>query len=150
MILYSIGELAKALEGAGGCVSAAARQLGISRQAVYNRIKTSDRLQDVIWEARERTLDSAEECIRQAIEKGDVPAARFVLQQLGRHRGYGINRMELTGKDGEALELKPIHAPPRPATYEDWARQIGREPVHATAERVDDDSSTQQDAARER
>jgi len=81
-------QIATALKDARGLVAVAARKLGITRQTIYNRRKTSEVIEDAITEAREFTTDVAEAKLFQAIESGEAWAVCFYLKCQGKGRGY--------------------------------------------------------------
>lgn len=91
-------QIAHALRDARGLIAVAARKLGITRQTIYNRRKTSEVIEDAITEAREFTTDVAEAKLFQAIESGEAWAVCFYLKCQGKDRGY-TERVEqdLTG-----------------------------------------------------
>ena len=72
-----------------GLVSCAARELGVSRQAIHYRMLQSDHLRTVCCEAREEVLDYCESAIIAAIKSGDVKTSQWYLDRVGRMRGYG-------------------------------------------------------------
>jgi hypothetical protein len=93
-------ELALALEQHRGFVSFTAKSLGISFQALYNRISKSPRLQQVRKAVEEAFLDCAENNIVTAVIQGkDLRTSQYVMSTKGRHRGY-VERTEVTGADG--------------------------------------------------
>jgi len=92
------------LQKTGGLISLAARELGISRQAIHKRIADDDSLREELNEIREVDLDIAEAKLKQSIRKGDAWAVRFYLQTLGRERGY-VTRSETTGADGGPVRV---------------------------------------------
>lgn len=82
------GLLKAALLKHGGVAAWAARELGCTRQAVTNRIKTDARLRAWIEEVEQVSLDEAENCVLAAIRGGDVTTARWYLEKKGTARGY--------------------------------------------------------------
>ena len=118
----TVDMIAAALENSGGLMSGAAAQLNISRPAVSERVKKSARLQDLIARIRESHLDLAETQLVRLIGEGNLGACIFYLKCIGKQRGY-VERRELAGSDGEAIQMRVVDVPPRPATYEEWMRQ---------------------------
>jgi len=86
---HTITQIEAALRQADGQPSRAARVLGMSRQAIHERIRNSIYLQQVTHEIQEETLDNAESALVQAIRAGDGPMIRWYLDRKGKHRGYG-------------------------------------------------------------
>ncbi len=71
--------IAEALETSRGNVSAAARELGLSRRQVHSRIESCDSLQDLLADLREGVADTAESVIAAAISSGDTKLAMWYL-----------------------------------------------------------------------
>ena len=90
----TIAQIADAIRLAGGNLTAAARALGISRQALYARIYRSERLKAVVDEMREVTLDTVENCLLDRVKSGDTTAMIFWLKTQGKHRGW-VERQEI-------------------------------------------------------
>ena len=79
-------------EGIGrrsGNITAVARSLRCSRETVYKRLRQSEELRDTLAEAREATLDRAEQFLFEKCEAGDTTGLIFFLKTQGRSRGYG-------------------------------------------------------------
>lgn len=83
--------VAEALATAGGRVSEAARKLGYSKSALYERIAASGTLKRAVELAREEIVDEAEASLRALIKAGDPQAVIFTLRTIGKKRGYIIN-----------------------------------------------------------
>lgn len=91
-----VQDYADAIRRARGLLSYAADTLGVSRQALYLYVEQHPELYEVIEEARERTLDVAENNILTKLDAGDMNASQFILSRLGRNRGYG-EKVEQSG-----------------------------------------------------
>lgn len=102
-------QIEAALRAKLGNVTAAARELGYSRTQVYKKINANERLQEVLTEAREELVDIAETALRKELLAGNMTAIIFTLKTLGKQRGY-VERQEVTGADGGALEIVIRHA----------------------------------------
>lgn len=87
-------------------VSLAARDLGISRQALHHRINTQPDLQNFIIDIGVQILDTAESQMAKKVRKGDGTTIRWLLDRKGRDRGYGP----------QAGDLPP--PPPDPAAHD--------------------------------
>ena len=118
----TIEEIEKALSASHGLKGPAAQSLGVTWQAVQNRIKKSERLQRHIKQVREDSLDYVEGKLFENIGEGNTGSSIFYLKCQGKARGY-VERVETTGADGGAIEHRQIDAPPRPANYADWLEQ---------------------------
>ena len=102
-------EIAKALQDAGGVVTDAAKALGYTRKAVWERCKNNPELQAIIDDAREGTCDIAEAMLRKAVLKGKSWAVCFALKCLGKRRGY-VERVEqdVTHHGSSELEITEV------------------------------------------
>jgi hypothetical protein len=110
--LFTLDQIETALRAQGGVKAAAARALEAttggrikcSRELVAMAVHRSKRLQQVCDDVREFTLDLAESVVLQAIQAHDLNAAKFILETLGKGRGF-TKRIEMTGKNGSAVEV---------------------------------------------
>lgn len=93
----SNAEIWDALELEEGNVSAAARRLDMTRNKLQERIDRSPELQILMGDLREEVVDVAEVNTMKRAKSGSDPIAeKFVLQTLGKRRGWntaagGIN-----------------------------------------------------------
>lgn len=93
----SNAEIWEALELEEGNVSAAARRLDMTRTKLQERIDRSPELQILMGDLREEVVDVAEVNTMKRAKSGSDPIAeKFVLQTLGKRRGWntaagGIN-----------------------------------------------------------
>ena len=84
-----------------GIASQTAKALGISSQAIRKRIRTDKVLQAISDEAKESLIDLAQSKLRPALDEGDFRAVKFVLETLGRGRGFGKEiKIETDDKPG--------------------------------------------------
>lgn len=90
-----------------GNIAATARALGVTRKTVYKRIDKSDKLQEILHDARETMLDNAETTLYDEALNGNTTALIFFLKTQGKSRGY-VERQEMTGADGDALRVRFI------------------------------------------
>ena len=118
----TIEEIEKALSVSRGLKGPAAKSLGVTWQAVHNRVKKSERLQKHLQQLREDSLDYVEGKLFENIDEGNTSSIIFYLKCQGKSRGY-VERVETTGADGGAIEHRQIDAPPRPANYAEWLEQ---------------------------
>ena len=70
-----------------GLLAPAARMLGYDRRTLYTYVKRHQ-LESVIDEAREESLDWAEDYLWQQIAQGNLTAIIFFLKCLGKSMGY--------------------------------------------------------------
>lgn len=94
--------LEQALYAFKGNVSAIARHLGRRRSVIDEYINTKPDLKVVRDDIRAGSVDKAETNIYDAVEKGDLGASFYILNTLGKDRGYTA-RSELTGPNGDAI-----------------------------------------------
>ena len=72
-----------------GNIAGVAKELGVSRQSVWNRVQKSKRLQEAVEEAREKLVDMAESKLARAVGAGQEWAVKRVLDsQRGAERGW--------------------------------------------------------------
>ena len=88
----------QALIEANGIVSQAARNLGITRNALNLRIMKYPALKAACEEAREYFIDKGESALVRAVENNEAWAISLLLKTLGKHRGY-VEKQEI-GVDG--------------------------------------------------
>lgn len=96
-------QIADALEASEGNVSMAARGLGIPRNVLHNRIQMNPELVTLLQDMREDVIDTAEQNQFARAKSGSDPhAERFILQTIGKDRGYSTS-VAGSGKDGEIV-----------------------------------------------
>jgi hypothetical protein len=105
----TIEQYEAALRRHRGLQAYAARDLGVTQQAVSDRIRRSPRLQQAVAESREIRLDTAEYKLDQAIEAGEAWAICFFLKTQGKSRGY-VERQEHSGPDGGPVDVRTVTA----------------------------------------
>ena len=118
----TLDQVIAALRQSMGVVSYAATALGVSRQALHKRISNTPKLAQALHDIRQETIDECENTLFQAAKEGNLTAAIFLIKCLGKDRGY-VERTEMTGKDGEAIEMRQIAAPPE-TTYAEWLAAV--------------------------
>lgn len=114
MAKYSKRQIADALRKSGGRVTTACQYLEkaygrkISRDAIYQWMNRHPDLKDVRDWAVDRIVDIAEHNLWQSVRAGNVKDSRYVLNSLGRSRGYGVQRHEHSGPDGKPIPAQPV------------------------------------------
>lgn len=79
-----------ALRKSYGILTHAAKELGVTRAAVDYHVRSSPKLKAVVAESREIIVDHAEHNVMDAVvTKGDEGLSKWVLERLGKKRGYG-------------------------------------------------------------
>ncbi len=104
---HSIAQIEAALRKAAGRPTAAARLLGISRQAMHDRIARTPHLAEVVFDIEETLLDQAESVVWRALRAGDLKMTKWVLERRGKHRGWGrpTGRATASMSEEEAEQL---------------------------------------------
>ena len=79
-------EIIRAIHDSRGSISNIAKNLGVSRMTIYERLKKDETLRTELMHARESLCDMAENVIYEQLQQGSLKAAIFVLQHLGRKK----------------------------------------------------------------
>lgn len=88
-----IEEIEKALRMHKGIMSAAAKELNVTRSAISQRVSRSKKLQNVQKEIREKVLDLAESVVfGKMAQEMNLTASIFYLKCQGKERGYIENK----------------------------------------------------------
>jgi len=85
----------EALKATRGMLTLAADKLGVSRRTLFAYRERWPEIDQEVEEWRERRVDTAEIALDKAVMNGELQAIFFVLNCLGRSRGYG-NKVEQT------------------------------------------------------
>lgn len=105
----TIAQCEAALRAQAGIPAHAAQTLGISRQAMCQRIDKSPRLQEAIREIEATLLDVARGNIAKALSAGDMTTTRWFAERKGAHLGFAT-KSQLVGKDGEPVDFDALLA----------------------------------------
>ena len=106
---YSKRQIADALRKSGGRITLACQYLeqaygkAIHRSALYQRIANHPELAEVRDWAENRIVDIAENNIWRSVRSGNLKDSRYILNSLGRRRGYGVQRHEHSGPNGSPI-----------------------------------------------
>lgn len=87
----------------GWSITYAAQAAGVTRQTVFRHRRDLPEFDQAVRDANEAGLDAAEDAIRKWWRR-DWRSAEAMLKAK-RRDVYGTSRVELTGKDGNAVEL---------------------------------------------
>jgi len=109
-------QVREALLSCDGNLTAAASTLKVTRQGVYDYIDRYG-LQEVLDQAREKMGDEAVGQLHRLVRDGNLGAVIFYLKTQHKPRGY-TERIETTGKDGDAIEYRQIRTEGRPGLEE--------------------------------
>ena len=105
-------QVTAALIGCDGNLTAAADRLGVVRAVVYDYIERY-KLQEVLDQSREQMADEAVGQLHRLVRDGNLGAVIFYLKTQAKSRG-STERIETTGKDGDAIEVRQIKTEGRP------------------------------------
>lgn len=90
------------LEKMRGNKKRAAIELGINRMTLHRYIEKSPTVKAAYLDIKEGAIDDAELMLESRMQQSDTLLI-FYLKTQGKGRGY-VERVEQTGKDGEAVE----------------------------------------------
>ncbi len=85
---YSDRQIAEALKRARGMVYVAAQLLGCSHNTIIARLAKSEKLRAVKEAEHGKILDTAELKLIEAVQRGDLPAIKYILSTQAKARGY--------------------------------------------------------------
>lgn len=95
-------KLLEALEKSLGIVTAACKEVGISRDRFYTYYNTDEDFRKAVDDIQEITLDFAENQLLKKIREGSERSILFYMKYRGRKRGYN-DTMDITS-GGEAIK----------------------------------------------
>lgn len=98
---YTAAEVIKALRASHGIKASAAKILGCHWNTVHRYCETYPTVRRVLDEEWEVNVDFAESKLLKQVDAGYMPAINKVLNEKGRHRGWG--------KAEQGTEDNPIH-----------------------------------------
>ena len=107
---FTAAEMAKALRDAKGFKTIAARRLGCSLDTVERYVKWYEECETACREAEDEILDLGEAKLIERVKAGEGWAVCFLLKTKGKRRGY-VERMEVSGKDGNAVKVDAVITP---------------------------------------
>lgn len=100
-------QVLEAIKGSMGIMSSIAKKLGCGWHTAERYVNKWECTKRAYQDEDNRSLDLSESKMLAAIDNGDGPMIRFHLATKGRRRGYVQKQeMEVTGKDGKAIEIK--------------------------------------------
>jgi uncharacterized membrane protein YcaP (DUF421 family) len=119
---FNLKQLENAILKANGLISVAAKILNCDNKTIYNYIDKYPTLKDTLQEARNKTLDLAENKLFELIKEKDKTAIIFFLKTIGRGRGY-IERFENVVSKGEN-EFEIPKTPKQLAAYKAFIKAM--------------------------
>lgn len=84
-------QLMAALKRHNGLYSFAAKALGVSREAIRQRVESNPAVKTFLADLAESTIDLAENVVVKQIKDDSGPMTRWFLERKGRDRGYGTH-----------------------------------------------------------
>lgn len=82
-----------AIKLSGGKLAMASRLLGYATSSgLYARVQNCPSLRQIVLDAREDTIDFAEDALQAAIKKGELRAITYFLDSQAKDRGYGVDK----------------------------------------------------------
>lgn len=117
-----------------GFVSRVCKVVGIRTQTYYNYVaddkEFAEKVQEVIRDSREEMLDEVEECLIDVVRqrgKGTVAAAKLLLDNYGKSRGYGQDKTsgdgsQEPGAEGVQINVNFHSSPTNFNENEEWQR----------------------------
>ena len=100
---YSAKQIIEALEDTKGMKTLAAKKLGCSYNTIQRYINEYPTVKEAYEKAHNLMGDAVELKLYEKAMSGDTTAMIFMLKTKFKERGY-VERKEVTGKDGEAME----------------------------------------------
>lgn len=94
----------KALRLSGGNITKAAKLLGISRIAYYEKQKNSLDFKKTVEDIRNRKIDYVEDKLHELIEIGHPQSIQFYLSTIGKDRGYN-KTTEIVGDRNNPVQI---------------------------------------------
>lgn len=101
---YRPEDVVAAIVVSRGNLSKAAQLLGRRRSKLKSYIDSHQSVTEILHDTRECLIDKVEDNAFEIAENGDPSMVRFILQTVGKNRGY-TTRHEATGRDGEAIRI---------------------------------------------
>ena len=98
----------EAYENTLGNISKACKSINIARRNYYYWIEKSTKFKQAIDEIDESFIDLAECALRKNVKKGVQKAIEFLLTNRKKDKYSNTVRNELTGKDGEPVNVNFI------------------------------------------
>ena len=92
----------EALKRSGGIITEASERLKVARKTLYEWMEKEPELKEYQQFEKENLIEIARKGLKDKLLEGSEKSLHFVLERLDKKSGFS-NRVEITGKDGEAL-----------------------------------------------
>lgn len=101
-------QLLAAIEEGRGNIAQIARHFKRPRTTVQSWIEANPKLASAVEDARETRIDDAEHAVYKAANADNLSAAFYILNNdpRARARGWGVQKHEISGPNGRAIEHK--------------------------------------------
>ncbi len=100
------------IQGSGGLLTDIAKLAGVDRTTVYRWREADDDIKQAIAAERTTTTDKAERVVIDAIDAGDLNAAKYWLSTIGKDRGFSTRtEVESTGPTTPQIVIYEGKAP---------------------------------------
>lgn len=97
-----VQEIVDALYDQGGVITAAAKKLGCTRQTIYNRMESSERIKFAHEDAGRETNDNVYGMLLKNCKKGKETSIIYYLNHKGQELGFGKpTKIAFTDPTGE-------------------------------------------------
>ena len=108
--VYTDEEIIGALEETHGLLYQAAKRLGCSPQTIFDRCKTSPEVGNCRKFQRGEFIDLSEQRLYESVDSGNTSDAKFVLQTIGRHRGWVQVKEHRHGGTKDGIPIRTEHS----------------------------------------
>jgi hypothetical protein len=103
----TVDKVAQLLRDNAGIRALVADKLQVHRSTVTRFIQAHPELEAIELEVQENLVDLSVAQLVQGIKKGDFQSVRYYLDNKGAMAGFGIQRVEMTGKGGGPIRVAP-------------------------------------------
>jgi len=107
-------KLLEAIEKCSGIKVLVAKKLGVNRSTVERYAAEDEDVRAAFDQENESLVDIAEAVIRKKMQDGSLPAAMFVADRKGRHRGWGKEPppQQLANDKPNIVDFEGVEPPP--------------------------------------
>ena len=104
---YKASQFIEAIPGSGGIISTIAARVGCHWHTARRFCMEVKAVKEVYDDEVEKTYDMAEAVVLKALQKEDIPTAKWYLTMKAANRGYApTQKNEVTGAAGEPMTIK--------------------------------------------
>lgn len=106
--LWHEKEIADAIVRNRASLAATAIELQVTRRSLQKRIRSSPYLQEVLADARDAIIDTAEQKLADKVDNGYFPAIAFLLRTIGKERGWGESPQVVNVNQNANIDLEKM------------------------------------------